>query len=104
MLAKLVPMPLPTSVDLKTLVKSMKPSGVNLATPISKESGFAVASGVSWYGFGFGGAGAVDGRIPVRPATSPRPKGCAGRIESLEYLPLFLDRQPKRVDLFLLLG
>ena len=71
MLEKPVPMPPPTSVERMTLVKSTKPRGVNLATPMSKESGLALASGVCSYGFGVGAAGAVDGKLPVVLATSP---------------------------------
>src|SRR5580658_7898208 len=71
MVLKLVPMPLPTSVERTTLVKSTKPRGVNLATPISNERGLAVASGIWSYGFGAGAVGAVDGRFPVVLATSP---------------------------------
>src|SRR5580700_838350 len=71
MVLKLVPIPLPTSVERITLVKSTKPSGVNLATPISNESGLALASGSCSYEFDLGSAGAVDGRFPVVLATSP---------------------------------
>lgn len=39
MLPKLVPIPLPTSVDRKTVVKSIKPRGLKSASPILNDNG-----------------------------------------------------------------
>src|SRR5579871_1264690 len=80
---KFVPMPLPMTGERKTLVKSMKPRGVNVALPMRKNSG----EGGS---FPCGVAAAAEGAAEGAAAEGAGSDGAAAETETVLELSLVL--------------